>query len=442
MKTGWEITKDGLTHYCHVSGDRLVMGSHGRSTMSDSGGSCSFERVLAGEHQRHLVDDFGEAVLLEVMTAIGGGPEHAADAIAAARRRNEPPPPPALPPMPADSVSHIREYLDTSPKARLIPHLDALAPNAVGMKRCTELTRALQIGKACEIKDWVALQDPTELDGNGASPLNIALIHSADTSLHELLLAGGADPNAPDGNGVYPMEAAIAGQWAHLFPVLKKAGIDATRRLEGGRTYLHIAVERGAGLAFSPLKKLKLDIDAPDDRGRTPLHYAIFGGGTSGLIKLRANPDLLDDQGDSPLALAARAAIAHRLTHFRAQGSARGKPCVFVFQDNQIKVQKGNGKPRKMKFQDEQTIARKHCPPHRWFLHFVDACVWMCKRADLNAETRWGVPVAQLIADIGRPELAKVLAKRQITLPTPRAATPGYEKPLPPFILPEYHAAR
>lgn len=338
---------------------------------------------------------------------------------------------------PADAVSKIRRDIESGgmsiPRLRwAVPCLDALSPSHESMARCTELTRAIQVESEYGLWAHVEHLDPNEIDGNGASPIDMAILHPIQPTLLEELLKAGADPNAPDGNGVFPLEVAIGRQNKPKFKALRKAKVDAQRRLEGGRTYAHLAAERVCTGAFIELKKLKLDLNAPDDAGRTPLHYGVFNYCTNELLKARVDPNLKDANGISPLELAARGALSHRLTSFSAEGTAKGKPAKYLLEDNMIKVRVGNRKPRKLKWEDESRLARKHCPPHRTFMKFAHACVLMCKSADIEQLTVEGVPVKQLLADICRPELDKVLSKRGLTLPPPRTEIPAYDRPVPP----------
>jgi ankyrin repeat protein len=436
----WHSDVGKTHHFCDVIGDSVTVGEHHGSPHTASAGSCTREEFLGGRFQSVVLAGHGEAVLLEMIAALGGDPTCGDDAIAAWTKRNKPPEPPQRPTVPEGAVSRKRESLDQydwtrKQLAQQIPHLDKLVPSLESMAACTELTHAMQFANNYDQWPWLEHLDVTELDGNGCSPLNMALLHSWRGDAVERLLDAGADVNAPDGNGVYPIEAMIAHPSREQIKVLKKAKVDVSRRLDGGRTFLHLAVERECTMSFSPLKKLKIDIDATDDHGRTALHYGIFNSCAVDLVKIRVDPEIEDAAGDTAFALAARGALSHRISEFHAEGTAGGKPAVFSMENNRMKVKVGKGKPRNIGLKPEKSLAREYCPDHYTFLQFMEACAWMSKRADLEAPTRLGVPVGQLVADLRRPEIAKVIKKRGVKLPAPRDTIPNYNRPLAPVTI-------
>ncbi len=433
----WEAVNGNVRDYCKIEGGSVVVGRHGSSGHSDSAGGCSRKEFLDGRFHQLILERVGEHVLYKVLDALGGDRRAASKAVEVWKQRNRPAEPARRPVVPAGVVSKMRASLEEhewtqQQYERRIPHLDKLAPNRERMAGCTELTHALQFADDYEQWQWLEHLDVNEVDANGCSPLNMAILHSYRGVVVQRLVDAGAEVNSADGNGVLPIEVAMAEATKEQFKVLKKARIDVARQLDGGRTYLHLAVERRCTRSFSELKKLKVDIDAVDDEGRTALHYGIFNGCAVDLMKLRMNPDVEDAYGDSPLAVAATGALSHRLAEFHAEGSARGKPAVFTIEDNMLKVQVGKRKPRKLPWKNERKLAREYCPEHDRFLTFVEACVWMCKRADLELPTRWGVPVGQLVADLRRPEVTKIVDKRGVALPPPRANVPHYERPTSP----------
>lgn len=427
--TTWEAQSGRRTHYCQVMADGVVVGSHDGSPHTDHAGSCSRAEFLAGRFQDGVLRNFGEAVLLEVIGALGGSK--------ADQKVPAPAPAPVVLVIPQGVVSTKRAHWEkfgerVSSMKTNTPFFDSLAPDLAGMSRCTPLTRALQTVSPYELIKHIDAFSPTQLDGNGASPLNMAILHPNGERLMQRLIDSGADVNAPDGNGVYPLEVAIATQQAHKFPPLKKARVDVSRRFEGGRTYLHLAVERRTSISFSPLKKLKLDINAADDQGRTALHYAVFNGMEHELIKLRADPNQRDRSGESAMALSLRGALAHLISSHTYAGAYKGKAATFTITNGVMTMQVGKGKHRKVSLRLEAESARHGCAQHATFLRFVSACATMCKTADLEALTPAGVSVGQLLADLGRRDFDKILSKRGLSLPLPRAVLPAYAAPVPP----------
>ena len=304
-----------------------------------------------------------------------------------------------------------------------IPHLDALAPDDAGLDRCTPLTRVLQLSKdPREYLAAIATEDLNTLDGHGASPLNVALLHCW-TDAAEALLARGADPNRPDGNGVLPVDVVMghpAGD-AHV-DVLKKAKVDAKRRFPGGRTFAHLAVERDATQAFGRLKKLGTPLDAVDDAGEAPLHRALRTRFcAAALVKAKASPDVRRADGETPLSIAAQWALSTRVASWRSEGeTVGGKSAAYEIRDGVMSYSLA-GKPKPIDRKNERLIANRFCPPHADFLLFLETCALFCATADLSLPTPDGGPIAQLLADLAHPDLAAVLAKRGVTLPPARS---------------------
>ena len=428
----WEKQIGSTLHYCDVNTNEVVVGRHSGSPHSDGAGSCTHQEFLDGTHQQTVLKYLGEAILLEVLSAVGGSK---ADQKA---HLNSPSKAKATHlVIPTDQVSRKRIEWDKYGQTVMsgfqpIPHFNALAPTLEDMKNCTPLTRALQTVSEYELIRFLDQFDPNEIDGNGASPLNMAILHPIGEKIMTHLIQAGASVNTPDGNGVYPLEVAIACQQRHKFPILKKAKVNVHQRFEDGRGYLHLAVERKSTLSFSPLKKLKIDLNAVDDQGQGALHYSIFNGVTSELVKLKGNPDLQNAEGETPLSLALRGALAHRVS-LSVEGTYKGKDALYEIDQGKMTMRVGHGKPRKLKLDVERSLARKVCKDHAAFIRFLEVSVALCKTANLELNTPLGEPVLQLIADLQRPEFDKVLQKRGISLPPPRMSLRPYLKPCHPI---------
>lgn len=88
------------------------------------------------------------------------------------------------------------------------------------------------------------------------------------------LLAGGADPNAPEADGFTPLLWAAHGGWDETVSHLLNAGAKAGLAGPGARTPLHAAAERGALAIAQRLLDEGASPAAKDDEGRTPLSLA------------------------------------------------------------------------------------------------------------------------------------------------------------------------
>ena len=445
----WEKTTGAVTHYCYLTATEVVVGSHAGSGLTDNAGACTPEEFLKGMYQHLVRSQLGEDILGQVLEAVVStcdNPERVAQYREEQARVTQMDDVPGASPPPGPTFSALRKTMDQYEHIREqwerhIPSYASLAPTAETMARCTALTRLLASGEPLQ-PDRLAGHDPNQDDGNGASPLNVALANGGHRTLDTIqaLLAAGADPNRCDANGVYPLEVAIAKGLKEPFGLLKKAKVDTSQRFDGGKSYMHLAAARLQ--VYSPvlaqLKKLKLDIDSQDDQGRTALHHAAAGtGSASGLMKLKANPNIKDQDGETPLSLAAKEALSLRVSRWFSEGHIGSTPVSYTI-DNGVMTFRKNGRKRAIKIDSERNVAHRHCRQHYDYLGVVARCVSMCATADLNLTTNEGVPIGQLLANLGRPEgsdwacFTKVLKKRGIQLPEPRKEM-DVEKPIVPL---------
>ncbi len=330
-------------------------------------------------------------------------------------------------------ISKIREDLMKYPDElarceRQIPHLHAMAPTAETLDQCTELTRLLQRRATGYGGDMhpdalcarIAELDATACDGHGVSPLNSALLHGQPMQVLEALVTAGADVNAADDNGVFPLEIAMVRFDAKVVDFLRKAKVDGTRRFDHNRTYAHLAVRRAVSLAG--LKKTKADINAPDDYGWRPVHYAALGVGPTmqEVVRNRAELDTPTPQGDTALALAAKNTLSKRVEHWASEGMIGGAEASYTIEDG-VMTFRMKGKPRKIAPKDERILARRlGNRDHGHYLNALDVVLSLAKKATLALNSADGTPIVQLLADLQRPEVEKIIGKRGVSLPAPR----------------------
>jgi len=95
----------------------------------------------------------------------------------------------------------------------------------------------------------------------------------------DVLMEGGADPNARDAYGWTPLMRAIVGK--HEMAVdclLEVQSVDLELRGESGATALHIAAAGGNETIIRSLLDRGSDAAAKDEDGRTPAHVAAQAG--------------------------------------------------------------------------------------------------------------------------------------------------------------------
>lgn len=120
-----------------------------------------------------------------------------------------------------------------------------------------------------------------------------------------VLLARGADPDAPDDEGRTPLMSAVLGNSVALAGLLLESAADVNARDQQGWTALHYAAEEQAPELARILIARGAEIDAQDGEGRTPLWRAVFSahGRVETVDVLReagARDDLPDLEGVTP----------------------------------------------------------------------------------------------------------------------------------------------
>ena len=177
------------------------------------------------------------------------------------------------------------------------------------------------------------IMDVNEKDPAGCTPLHVAVLAAAGGSTIPLLLAHGAGVKTRC-NGSPPLHAllsmgAIPANGAFVtatLATLLALKDDVTASLDDtGQSWLHVvarldqapaadaiaaAISRKAAAHTSFTRPPpRLDVDATDKRGRTPLHAAAAGkagGMLAWLLARGAQPGVADAAGDTPALVAAR----------------------------------------------------------------------------------------------------------------------------------------
>lgn len=151
--------------------------------------------------------------------------------------------------------------------------------------------------------DTVAALISAGADANAADRRGQTALHLAarlgDVALVRTLLASGADVSlktAAELDGTTVLHEAIQSGSVEVARLLVERGrANVNAKNDKGRTPLHRAVWRGDGLLAKYLLDVGAQVDALDENDRTPLHWAAFFGATHGeliVLLLRHGSDM------------------------------------------------------------------------------------------------------------------------------------------------------
>ncbi len=178
----------------------------------------------------------------------------------------------------------------------------------IGNWRTTALHQAVQLG----LVDIVQLllergADPNLRDGDGDSPLHLAILNHHAQIIRQLLNQG-ADPNAINDDGNTPLLLASESGDRHIVRLLLDKGADPNLRDKSDNSVLHLAIGKGYEPVVAMLLNQEADPNAINDDGNTPLLLASESGYqhiVGLLLNKGADPNLGTD-GCLPLHLATK----------------------------------------------------------------------------------------------------------------------------------------
>ena len=118
-------------------------------------------------------------------------------------------------------------------------------------------------------------------DKNGSTPLHFAW-SDRHLEVAKCLIENGAQKEAMDRNGTVPLHFAVVESFKMVELMLQSgAKTDQINRQNQNFTALHISVQRGSLAIVKCLVKYGSQVDATDKIGRTSLHLAVIGRGSS-----------------------------------------------------------------------------------------------------------------------------------------------------------------
>lgn len=176
-------------------------------------------------------------------------------------------------------------------------------------------------------------------------------LHSAAyggyTTIVELLLRYGAEPNEPDQTGLYPLHVAASEGQTAVCNRLIKAGASKEQRNTSGGTALHLAAAGNYAATCNALLKAGCNLEACSSDGSTPLLTAsALGnkGAVKTLLKAGARRDAQNDQGQTALLLALWNVQSSRLNDWEHVLEVDGKPMRYYLEQGALYGEKNHNK--------------------------------------------------------------------------------------------------
>lgn len=154
------------------------------------------------------------------------------------------------------------------------------------------------------------LNQPVKTDGQSLIAAALRSRFEPVSELIQELINLGA--RIPVNNGENLFYLSLFTRDPAVFKILQDAGVDCTAVDKDGKSFLHLMLELNSVSDSSARYYNYADfvarvINQPDNKGKTPLHYAVERnepGLVETLVKWHADPDIKDKNGDSPRSFA------------------------------------------------------------------------------------------------------------------------------------------
>jgi ankyrin repeat protein len=138
---------------------------------------------------------------------------------------------------------------------------------------------------------WPNVKDINAKDENGRSALTMA-INRNKVEVAQFLIEKGADVFTIDKNGntlayylLNTFKSEESGVFDSKLKVLKASGLDVTLTQEKDKTLYHLAVEKNNLELLKRISTFKIDVNAKNNEGLTPLHLAAMKAKNQDILK-------------------------------------------------------------------------------------------------------------------------------------------------------------
>jgi len=178
------------------------------------------------------------------------------------------------------------------------------------------------------------------------------------TEFIQELIVLGAPINSFDKTGWSPLLVATKNGNVALTYVFLQEGADPTPRLPGEISSLHLlaasASAKDSSICAAVFSKLAavIGVNSTTSRRETPLHFAIAGNTTSVvvdiLLQLGADPNIIDETGETPLMLAVRRGSSSMVAKLLSAGALVTKKTSSLAKTRKLKSQLKNHQMEKV----------------------------------------------------------------------------------------------
>lgn len=172
----------------------------------------------------------------------------------------------------------------------------------------SKLVNAVKLGEIDHVKKFYACFKDFNFSTKSNRHPSIEAVRMSQKETLELLLQGGADSSVQDRFGRSPVHlACLKNTESSLLKVLIQYGAELEIKDRDGNRPIHSASKNGRHELVEMLIQAGVDIDVINNKNEAPLHYSINNMEvTRKLLLAGSNPNILDDEGSTPLMKAAK----------------------------------------------------------------------------------------------------------------------------------------